>query len=461
MTHSGESEPRRRRTGLGWPRRLHPSRLLGWPRVSRETTEPASTERDTGSHAEAQANKPDPAARPASPEVARETDHADGEDWAVPPEGHQNHHPRRAAAPPEPGTPTPAQTSQTRPPTDDATDGAQRRRNGQDGAAAGEDNLTAATEADRAKAPNPADLDRPTETVAGESMPADAEAPPADQVNVSHETEHAGDGIQMPQPDVARTLVVANQKGGVGKTTTVVNLAAALARGGLSVLVVDLDPQANASTALGIDHPRGRPGTYEILINGDAIADHVAESAEAPGLTVLPSTVDLAGAEIELVSIVARENRLKRALKAYLDAHPTDYVLLDCPPSLGLLTVNALVAANEVLIPIQCEYYALEGVSQLVETIDLVSGELNSDLRVDTVLLTMYDARTRLAAQVAEEVRAHFTDQTLRTVIPRSVRISEAPSYGQTVFTYHPESAGAVSYFDAAREIARRGAKEN
>lgn len=254
--------------------------------------------------------------------------------------------------------------------------------------------------------------------------------------------------------------MVANQKGGVGKTTSVVNLAAALALGGLSVLVVDLDPQGNASTALGIEHSVGTPGTYEVLISGRNMADLVVESSEAPGLRVLPATIDLAGAEIELVSMVARENRLLRALNGYLTQHRVDYVLLDCPPSLGLLTLNALVAASEILIPIQCEYYALEGVSQLMRTINLVKGELNSGLHVSTVLLTMFDARTRLAAQVAEEVRAHFAAETLPTIIPRSVRISEAPSYGQTVLTYHPESAGAVSYLHAAQEIARRGARQ-
>ena len=179
------------------------------------------------------------------------------------------------------------------------------------------------------------------------------------------------------------------------------------------------------------------------------MADHVVESAEAPGLRVLPATIDLAGAEIELVSMVARENRLLRALKAYLADQPCDYVFLDCPPSLGLLTLNALVAANEILIPIQCEYYALEGVSQLMRTINLVKGELNDSLRLSTVLLTMFDGRTRLAAQVANEVRTHFAAETLPTVIPRSVRISEAPSYGQTVLTYHPDSAGAVSYLQS------------
>jgi chromosome partitioning protein len=273
-------------------------------------------------------------------------------------------------------------------------------------------------------------------------------------------TERPATG-SLPAPPLPRVLVVANQKGGVGKTTTSVNLAAALALGGLSVLLVDLDPQGNATTALGVDHPSGTPGTYEVLMAGAALSDHVVDSPEAPNLKVLPATIDLAGAEIELVSIVARENRLKRALRAYLQDHHADYVFLDCPPSLGLLTLNALVAANEILVPIQCEYYALEGVTQLLRTIDLVKGELNNELRLTIVLLTMFDARTKLAAQVADEVRQHFPAETLPTVVPRSVRVSEAPSYGQTVLTYQPSSAGAISYLEAAQEIARRGAKES
>jgi chromosome partitioning protein len=265
----------------------------------------------------------------------------------------------------------------------------------------------------------------------------------------------------LPAPPHTRIFVVANQKGGVGKTTTSVNLAAALALGGLTVLVVDLDPQGNATTALGVDHPPGIPGTYEVLMAGASLADHVVSSPEAPNLKVLPATIDLAGAEIELVSVVARESRLLRAVRAYLHNHHADYVFLDCPPSLGLLTLNALVAANEILVPIQCEYYALEGVTQLMRTIDLVKGELNDELRLSIVLLTMFDGRTKLAAQVADEVRRHFPAETLPTVIPRSVRISEAPSYGQTVLTYQPSSVGAISYLEAAQEIARRGVEES
>lgn len=275
---------------------------------------------------------------------------------------------------------------------------------------------------------------------------------------VSRETDDMK--TTLPRPAETRIIVIANQKGGVGKTTTAVNLAAALALGGLSVLVVDMDPQGNASTALGIHHESGVPGTYEVLIDGDPIAAHVQESPEAPNLRTLPATIDLAAAEIELVSTVARESRLKKALATYLRDHEVDYVFLDCPPSLGLLTLNALVAAGEILIPIQCEYYALEGVSQLVNTINLVKGELNDELKLSTVLLTMFDARTRLAAQVTDEVRAHFAEETLNTVIPRSVRISEAPSYGQTVLTYQPESVGAVCYVRAAEEIAQRGTSQ-
>ena len=261
----------------------------------------------------------------------------------------------------------------------------------------------------------------------------------------------------LPHPKATRVLVIANQKGGVGKTTTAVNLAAALGFGGLNVFVVDMDPQGNASTALGVDHRQGIRGTYEVLLDGDAIEWHAVRSAEAPGLTVLPATMDLAGAELELVDMAGRERRMAQALESYLGNHSPDYVILDCPPSLGLLTLNALVAAHEILIPIQCEYYALEGVTQLLTTINLVKTGLNDDLVLSTVLLTMYDGRTRLSTQVADEVRRHFSRETLEAVVPRSVRVSEAPSYGQTVITYHPASAGAQAYLAAAKEIAERG----
>lgn len=267
----------------------------------------------------------------------------------------------------------------------------------------------------------------------------------------------------LPRPRATRVLTVANQKGGVGKTTSTVNLAAGLALQGASVLVIDLDPQGNASTALGIQHHAEAPSVYDVLIEGRALLEVVAAVADVPNLLCAPATIDLAGAEIELVPMVARETRLQRALATYLRDRqqrgevPLDYVFVDCPPSLGLLTVNALVAAGEVLIPVQCEYYALEGLGQLLRNVDLVRAHLNPDLRVSTILLTMYDARTRLASQVADEVRAHFPDAVLTTSIPRSVRISEAPSYRQTVMTYDPASSGALSYLEAARELARRG----
>lgn len=261
----------------------------------------------------------------------------------------------------------------------------------------------------------------------------------------------------LPRPVSPRVLVVANQKGGVGKTTTAVNIAAGLAFGGLSVLVVDMDPQGNASTALGVEHPEGTPGSFDVLIEGVPMGDVIQRCPDIPGLWVLPATIDLAGAEVGLVATVSRETKLRDALATFLRDYNVDYVLIDCPPSLGLLTLNALVAAQEILIPIQCEYYALEGVTQLLRTIDLVKGRLNDGLKLSTVLLTMYDARTNLSSQVADSVRQHFPNETLGTVIPRSVRVAEAPSYGQTVLSYHLASAGAVAYLAAANEIAVRG----
>ncbi|MGY1716786.1 ParA family protein [Geodermatophilus sp. SYSU D01106] len=272
---------------------------------------------------------------------------------------------------------------------------------------------------------------------------------------------HAADQEPFPPPGRIRVITVANQKGGVGKTTSTVNLGVALALFGLRALVIDLDPQGNTSTALGVEHTVGTPSIYDALVGDSSLADVVHPTTASPLLRCVPATIDLAGAEIELVSVVAREYRLRRAIEGYIQGLPEDqrphYVLIDCPPSLGLLTLNALVAGDEVLIPIQCEYYALEGLGQLLNNIELVRAHLNPGIAVRTILLTMYDARTKLADQVAEEVRSHFGDLVLTTVIPRNVRVSEAPGYGQSVLTYDPGSRGSTSYVEAARELAERG----
>jgi chromosome partitioning protein len=264
---------------------------------------------------------------------------------------------------------------------------------------------------------------------------------------------------RLPLPNRTRIFTVANQKGGVGKTTTTVNLAAALARSGARVLVIDLDPQGNASTALGVEHRSETVSVYDVIINDEPMSGVVQKSPEFDALYCVPATIHLAGAEIELVSLVAREQRLRTALDTFLDeaAELFHYVFIDCPPSLGLLTINAFVAAREVLIPIQCEYYALEGLSQLLSNIQLIERHLNPRLTVSTILLTMYDSRTNLANQVVQDVRDHFPDQVLQTVIPRSVRISEAPSYGQSVISFDGASPGSLSYLEAAAEIAHRG----
>lgn len=284
--------------------------------------------------------------------------------------------------------------------------------------------------------------------------------PLADQLADETRRRLALDEAVLPLPASTRILTISNQKGGVGKTTTAVNLAAALARAGAHVLVIDLDPQGNASTALGVDHRSEQQSVYEVLVSDLPLADVIRPSTEHEHLDCVPATIHLAGAEIELVSLVAREQRLRRALDTHLATmeRPYDYVFIDCPPSLGLLTINAFVAAREVLIPIQCEYYALEGLSQLLSNIELIEKHLNSDLRLSTILLTMYDSRTNLAQQVAQEVRDHFPTQTLDTIIPRSVRVSEAPSYGQSVISYDFASSGSLSYREAAAEIARRSA---
>ena len=266
-----------------------------------------------------------------------------------------------------------------------------------------------------------------------------------------------GDRPAWPRPPRCRIMTIANQKGGVGKTTTAVNLAASLAQHGSRVLVIDLDPQGNASTALDVDHRVGVPSVYDVLVDDRALAEVIRPVGEMPGLFCAPATIDLAGAEIELVPVVARELRLARALRAFDTSH-LDYVFVDCPPSLGLLTVNALVAAEEVLLPIQCEYYALEGVQQLLNTAELVRVNFNPGLHVSTVLLTMYDGRTRLASDVADDVRAHFGPSVLQTIIPRSVRVSEAPSRGQSVISYDPGSSGAIAYTEAAKELAMQSA---
>ncbi len=296
---------------------------------------------------------------------------------------------------------------------------------------------------------------------------ADFDSPIAMEALRATRVLHAADQEPFPAPGRIRVISVANQKGGVGKTTSTVNLGVALALYGLRTLVIDLDPQGNASTALGVPHNVGTASIYDALVGDSSLSEVVHPTTASPLLSCVPATIDLAGAEIELVSVVARESRLHKAIQAHPGVGSAaeagedrfDYVLIDCPPSLGLLTLNALVAGEEMLIPIQAEYYALEGLGQLLETVEMVRKHLNQRLAVSTILITMYDARTRLAAGVAQEVRDHFGETVLRTAIPRSVRVSEAPSYGQTVMTYDPGSSGALSYLEAAREMAGKGAR--
>jgi chromosome partitioning protein len=249
----------------------------------------------------------------------------------------------------------------------------------------------------------------------------------------------------------ARIATFVNQKGGVGKTTTAVSLAAALARRGQRVLLVDLDPQANGTSAVGVD-PGDRPTVYDALLDG-APAGECVVAAPAEGFDVLPSSSALSGAEVELVPVMARERRLAQALQPLRGSY--DWIFVDCPPSLGLLTINALAASDGVIVPVQCEYMALEGLSRLMETLDLVRRNLNAELEVIGVALTMYDARTRLSQQVADEVRSHFP-QTFATLIPRAIRLSEAPSYGQTIFRYEPNGRAAEAYAQLAAELMAR-----
>ena len=264
----------------------------------------------------------------------------------------------------------------------------------------------------------------------------------------------------MNPPLNTRIFVVANQKGGVGKTTSTVNIAAALAMGGLKVLVIDLDPQGNASTALGVEHKESA-GVYEILMGSAEIQNVIQKVAGFPHLDCIPSNTGLAQAEINLVPMVAREMRLKEAIADLIEFKKRagiryDYIFIDCPPSLGLLTINAFTAASELLIPIQCEYYALEGLTQLLETFNLVKKRLNPQLNLSTIILTMFDGRTKLANDVADSVRQHFPKELIDIPIPRTVRISEAPSYNQTIMTYDPVSPGAVAYMQVAREITEK-----
>ena len=265
----------------------------------------------------------------------------------------------------------------------------------------------------------------------------------------------------MAKPASLRIITVANQKGGVGKTTTTVNLAAALSMGGLRVAVIDLDPQGNASTALGVEHLENA-GIYEVLMGDLTMSQAIQKVKGFPSLECVSSNTSLAQAEIELVPMVAREMRLKDAIdelatQRMAAGEPLDYIFIDCPPSLGLLTINALTAAKEMLIPIQCEYYALEGLSQLLKTYELVKKRLNSSLKLSTFVLTMFDGRTRLANDVADEIRKHYPNELIDIPIPRAVRVSEAPGFNQTVMTYDASSPGAIAYMSVARELAERG----
>ena len=274
---------------------------------------------------------------------------------------------------------------------------------------------------------------------------------PADEQSAAEDDRADEDDAEPTGRPLPRILAVANQKGGVGKTTTTINLGAGLAEMGYRVLVVDLDPQGNATTGLGIQRKNFEHSMYDVIMRDHPLED-VIEPTSVKNLFVAPATLDLSGVEIELVPAFSREMRLKRALEPLMEDF--DFVLIDCPPSLGLITINALSAADEVLVPIQCEYYALEGLSQLRNTLKLVAGNLNPSLEMSTIVLTMFDSRTRLASDVRDDVRAHFPDQVCDTIIPRTVRLSEAPSFGQPITTFDTNSRGAHAYRALAQEVS-------
>jgi len=304
---------------------------------------------------------------------------------------------------------------------------------------------------ERVAAPTPAAAPEPSAVVEEAPAPGVAAEPAAESRRASLEAVGEvvhGDYVPRPTP---RIMAVANQKGGVGKTTTAVNLGAGLAELGFRVLVVDLDPQGNATTGLGIDGRTFELSMYDVIMR-DAPLEDAVEPTSLKNLFVAPATIDLAGAEIELVPSFSRELKLRKALESV--AGEFDFILVDCPPSLGLITINGLAAADEVLVPIQCEYYALEGLGQLLRNVHLVQANLNEKLDLSTIVLTMYDGRTKLAEQVADEVRAHFGNKVCRNIIPRTVRISEAPSFGQPITVFDPSSRGAIAYRELAKEVS-------